>query len=203
MDGFKQINILDYVSALKTPDNIDEYRLLPEFSCPLNPDIEDFFKHKALEFDKQSISRTTMVFTSFKEKPVLVGYFTLANKIIVVRQGSVSGTLWKRIKKFGSVSRENKTCAISAPLIGQLGKNYINGYNGLISGDELLQMAIDQVKISQSILGGKVVYLECEDNAKLIDFYERNGFFNFNHRTKDSDETNINGEYLIQMLSYL
>ena len=65
-------------------------------------------------------------------------------------------------------------------------------------------MACDKVKDVQSDLGGKFVYLECEDKEKLIDFYSANGFVDFGKRNLDPDETEImHGHYLIQMLKYL
>ncbi len=64
-------------------------------------------------------------------------------------------------------------------------------------------MAIDKVKEAQSIIGGRFVYLECEDNEKLIKFYEENGFVSFGKRQLDRDEVNISGKYLVQMLRYL
>ena len=53
-------------------------------------------------------------------------------------------------------------------------------------------------------MGGKLVYLECEDVPSLIRFYEKNGFYNFGYRLLNGDEQEkIKGKYLIQMLKYL
>lgn len=204
IDGYKQINISDFVNALTSEVGASDVRsVLPTFLCPLNKDIEEFYRLKAYEFDRQGISKTTLVFASYKQEPVLVGYYTLANKIIVVRKSAVSSNNWRRVKRFGIHQKDNNTCTMSAPLIGQLGKNYYGGYNGLISGSDLLQMAIDQVKQSQRILGGKLVYLECEDKPQLIDFYKSNNFYEFDRRPKDADECDIHGNELIQMMAYL
>ena len=88
-------------------------------------------------------------------------------------------------------------------MIGQLGKNYANGYNNLITGEELLKLALDKVQEMQHIVGGKIVYLECEKKEQLIEFYSQNGFVNFGTRTLDRDETNLTGEELVQMLKYM
>jgi len=89
-------------------------------------------------------------------------------------------------------------------LIAQLSKNYANGHNRLITGDELLRIACNKVAQAQEMIGGKIVYLECEDKPNLIQFYESNGFVNFGQRTLDRDETEVlSGKYLIQMLKYL
>jgi len=54
------------------------------------------------------------------------------------------------------------------------------------------------------MIGGRIVYLECEDKSHLIQFYESNGFVSFGQRPLDRDETEVlSGKYLIQMLKYL
>lgn len=115
----------------------------------------------------------------------------------------VEDFLRNRLNKFATYIPELKKYQITAPLIGQLGKNYSSGYNELITGDELLKLALDTVREAQRILGGKVVYIECEDVAPLKKFYERNGFVEFDRRALDGDEMNkMSGSYLVQMLRY-
>ena len=142
---------------------------------------------------------------SYQKKYVLAGYFSLTNKIFCVNNDSLPNKMWKRrIAKFGQFDQTIKRYTLTAPLIGQLGKNYTNNYNSLISGDELLKLALDKVREMQYIGGGKIVYLECEDKPKLTDFYSENGFVNFGKRYLDKDETDkLSGEYLIQMLKYM
>lgn len=94
-----------------------------------------------------------------------------------------------------------KSYNIALPLIGQIGKNYKNEYNKLITGDILLKLACDKIKVAQGILGGRFVFLECEDKQKLREFYESNGFVCFGKRNLERDEREKNnGEYLLQML---
>ena len=45
------------------------------------------------------------------------------------------------------------------------------------------------------------MYLECEDIEKLLLFYTKNNFKVFGKRTLDRDETDIKGEYLIQLFA--
>lgn len=52
------------------------------------------------------------------------------------------------------------------------------------------------------MIGGKVIFLECEDKDSLKKFYMDNGFFEFGKRKLDGDETNLDGKYLIQWLCY-
>ena len=177
--------------------------ILSTYLCPYNQDIEYFLSDKAIEFSRQRIAATHLVFTSYKTKPVLIGYFTLANKYIFIPQKFLkSKTLRKRIAKFGTPQETGYS--LGTPLIAQLGKNYTNNYNTLITGDELLLLALNKVKQIQSDIGGKFVYLECEDVEKLTGFYSSNGFINFGRRDLDQDEKGrIKGTYLIQMLRYI
>lgn len=198
-------------SILSLSDIIDEKgedfcrEILSFFSCPPNPDVEKFLtKRSAIDFAKQSIAQTFLVYASYRGKNVLCGYFTIANKYIVVGSHSVSKTTARRLKKFAMPNISDDNLVIMAPLIAQLGKNYMNDYRKLITGDELLKMAIDKVSAAQRIIGGKVVYVECEDIDILKKFYEDNGFVIFGKRRLDKEERGeMNGSHLIQLLKYL
>ncbi len=204
MSGYIGINLRDILRDESLGESAAK-DVLSSFSCPLNPDVEYFLKNTAIEFTKQSISSTYLIMASYKEKYVLAGYFTLANKIFCIDKDSLPNRKWKsRMAKFGQFDPSIQRYTISSPLIGQLGKNYTNSYNTLITGDELLKLALDKVKEMQSIVGGKIVYLECEQKERLIEFYQRNGFVNFGTRALDKDETDkLSGEALVQMLRYM
>lgn len=202
MSGYIGLNLKEMIEEL---GENEVKKILSEFSCPLNEDVEYFLKNKAIEFSKQGISSTYIVMALYKGDYVIVGYYTLANKIFCIDKSGVPSNIWRRrIAKFAQFDTTIKRYTLSAPLIGQLGKNFANSYNTLISGDELLKLALDKVKKMQEIVGGKIVYLECEDKPRLIDFYSENGFVNFGKRMLDRDETDtLSGEYLIQMLKYM
>lgn len=204
MNGYKGVNLRDIL----LDDTLGESAaksLLSSFSCPLNPDVEYFLKNVAIEFSRQSISSTYLIMASFRGTYVLAGYFTLANKIFCIDKQCLPNRKWRsRISKFGQFDNEIQRYTISAPLIGQLGKNYANSYDKLITGDELLKLALDKVREMQNIVGGKIVYLECEQKDSLIEFYSRNGFVNFGLRPLDKDETDkLSGQCLVQMLRYM
>lgn len=178
-------------------------KILLGFSYPLNSDVEKFLHYKAIEFARQSLSQTFLVFTSCKGKLTLVGYFTLANKTILVDKAILRGTFKRKIGRFGTYNSVLKKYVFSAPLIAQIGKNYKFREQNLITGDELLKMACDKIAEAQLVLGGKAVYLECEDKEKLKKFYASNGFVEFGKRKLDRDEKDdLSGEYLVQMLKY-
>lgn len=197
-------------SILSLKDIIDEIgedfcrEILSNFSCPKNKDVEKFLAGRtAIDFAKQSIAETFLVYASYQKKNVLCGYFAIAPKYIVVNKHSLSSALKRRLRKFAMPSTDD-TIVIVAPLIAQIGKNFASGYNRLISGDELLKLAIDKVKEAQRIIGGKVIYVECEDVEYLKTFYRENGFVEFGVRQLDGDEkTDISGTHLVQLLKYL
>lgn len=203
MTGFKLVNLKKLIDVIGE----DEVKsILSDFSCPNNPDVEKYLKAKAIEFAKHGWAQTHLVYASYRHEPVLVGYFALADKYIHINadHDKLSSTLRKRIAAFATHDKDLKCYCMTAPLIGQLGKNFTNNYNKLIRGDELLQIACDKIKSIQVDLGGKFTYLECEDKPVLVEFYERNGFWNFGRRQLDADEKDDFGTpYLIQLLKYL
>lgn len=204
MSGYIGINLRDILLDESLGESTAK-SILSTFSCPLNPDVEHFLKNVAIEFAKQSISSTYLIMALFKNEYVLVGYFTLANKVFCINKNCLPNRKWRsRISKFGQFNRTIQRYTLSAPLIGQVGKNFTNNYNKLITGDELLKLALDKVREMQNIVGGKIVYLECEAKDNLLDFYARNGFVNFGMRKLDRDETDkLSGEELVQMLKYI
>lgn len=171
---------------------------LSEFSCPLNSDIEFFLKNSAIELEKQCVSRTNLLCITDNNKIVLAGYYTLTLKVLIADDMGVSKTTSKRIGKFCTHSDPFDLNILPAPLIAQLGKNYSNSYNKLISGDEIIETAIEDIQTASLLLGGRVVYIECADKPQLVSFYERNGFIKFGERFETP-----NGTLLIQMLKYI
>ena len=200
MIGYKIVNLKLMVDAVGEDT---AQAVLSTFSCPLNEDVEKFLHVKAIDFAKQGFSQTHLVMTSYRDMPVLVGYFTLANKYITVSAKKLSGTQRKRLAKFSIYDNHLRAYCLSAPLIAQLGTNYANGYNKLITGDELLYLACRKVSTIQMDLGGKFAYLECEDKPRLIEFYSQNGFCAFDKRRLDRDVTGMDGSCLVQMLKYI
>lgn len=195
--GYKIINLKDIYNTIGEDKTKEK---LKDFVC-LNKDVEYFLREKSIEFSKQDISRTYVVMSSYKGQDVIAGYFAIANKATIIKKFILSQTKRKKLLKYAKYDSESKGYNIALPLIGQLGKNYKNGYDKLITGDVLLKFALDKIKETQNLIGGRYVFLECEDNNKLKEFYESNGFECFGKRSLEKDERNQNnGEYLLQML---
>ncbi|MCD8022637.1 MAG: N-acetyltransferase [Lachnospiraceae bacterium] len=174
--------------------------MLSDFSCPLNPSIEQFLHINSIEFAKRGISVTYIVTTIQNDNLKILGFFTLANKIIELNRGQISRRTERLVQRFGELNTTTNTYSISAPLIAQFGKNFSNGLDLLISGKELMSLALEQVQAVQKLIGGRAVYLECEDNEKLFSFYTDLGYTEFDRRyTKDDTET----PYYHQMMKFL
>ena len=131
----------------------------------------------------------------------LVGYYTITSKVIFVDRTVLSNTEAKKLKSQGVYDENKQEYTVSAPLIAQLGKNFTNGNDTLISGADLLQLAVNKVRKIQKEIGGRFMYLECEDNEKLLAFYKKHNFKIFGKRKLDRDETDLNGDYLIQLFA--
>ncbi len=197
------LNIREYLSSVDDKelgeDNLQ--KILSEFLCDQNQDVERFLKEQSIAFTKKNQSVTYLVFTN--DDATLVGYFTLTIKPITINAASFSNTVKRKIARVSELDEENGTYTLSAYLIAQLGKNYQNEANRKITGAQLLNAAIDTIKELQYMAGGMVVFLEAEDNEKLMHFYEvENGFKQFDVRaTKGIGDAQ--SHKLIQLLKVL
>lgn len=171
--GYNVISLKDMCSAIGEKELKN---LLKDFECPLNKDVEYFLKQKAIEFLKQDIAKTFLVTMPYRNEYVIVGYFAIAIKNTEVNKNMFKGKSKKRFLRFATYRPEYERYCISLPLIGQLGKNFHNEYDKLISGDMLLKLACDKIREAQEVIGGRIIYLECEDKVELREFYERNRF---------------------------
>ena len=197
---FSVINIRRYLNS----DNpkLGESRLLhvlSGFSCPKNPDVERFLKKSSIEFTKKNQSVTYLVFDVSSME--LVGYFTIALKPLTVRGETVSNTVKKKLMRVSELDEQSQTYTMSAYLIAQLGKNFKNGAEKKITGEELLELAWDIVEKMQYMGGGMVTFLEAENSERLLSFYQANRFQTFDTRqtATDSEETHE----LVQLLRLL
>ena len=197
---YSVINIRRYLNS----DNpqLGESRLLQVlsgFSCLRNPDVERFLKKSSVEFTKKNQSVTYLVFDI--SSMVLVGYFTLALKPLTVRGETVSNTVKKKLLRVSEWDEKSDTYTMSAYLIAQLGKNFTNGADQKITGEELLALAWNKIKEIQYLGGGVVTFLEAENEEKLLSFYRDNCFSQFDTRQTASDTDEAHE--LVQLLRLL
>ena len=157
-------------------------------------------REQSIEFTKKNQSVTYLVFSN--DDASLVGYFTLTVKPITVNAENFSNTMKRKLARVSELDEEDGTYTLSAYLIAQLGKNYKDGLNEKIAGEQLLQAAIETIKELQYMVGGMVIFLEAEDKEKLMRFYEdENGFKRFD--TKEVKAGTENAHVLVQLLKIL
>lgn len=197
---FVEMNLSDIIEQLGEDATKS---ILSSFSCPLNKDVENFIRYKAIEFSKRTLAKTHLVFweTEDQKSREFVGYYTITSKVITVDRNVLSNNEARKLRNQGIFDTSKQKFMISAPLIAQLGKNFTSGNDTLISGSDLLQMAVNKIHKIQKDMGGRFMYLECEDKEKLLTFYQKCNFKVFGKRKLDKDETDVNGKYLIQLFA--
>ena len=166
---FSTVNIREYLAESKDAEIGEDVllRIFSDFSCPINPDVEQFLKERAIEFTKKNQSVTYLV-----------------------------------ISRVSELDEASHSYNLSAYLIAQIGKNYTEGLNNRITGKELLELAIDQVKDLQYQAGGMVIFLEAENKKSLMKFYQdENNFKMFS--TRKSKSTVNEPHTLVQLLKTL
>jgi len=192
--NFSIINILDLIDSIGEENTKTKFE---EFECSQNPEIEYFLKNNAISFAQRKVSITYLL---FNEKSEIVAFFTIANKVLEIDDSILSSTLRKKIQRFSKIDENKKSYTTPAFLIAQFGKNFKNEINKNISGFELMDYVFDILFSIQRAIGGGIVFLECEDKQKLLDFYTnpKNNFRIFGSRISDSEKTKY-----IQLLRFL
>lgn len=164
---------------IKNTSKTDLEYFLSGFHSPQNPDVEHFLKANAIDFTNKSQSVTYLVMSSSAD---LLGYFSLAIKPVTIPLGILSNTQIKKLQRMSNIDGDSNSITISAYLIAQLGKNYSIPKESRIDGKELLNLAYEKIASLKYDAGGIAVFLECEENDFLLDFYAKNNHFEFGTR---------------------
>ena len=200
-NNYTMINIREYL-ALGTDEEVGEpapVRLLSDFSCPKNLDVEHFLKKNAIEFTKKNQSVTYLVFSN--DEGELIGYFSIALKPLTVRGETVSNTVKRKLLRISELDEKSQTYTMSAYLIAQIGKNFADGRNNRITGAEMLELAWSVIEEMQYMGGGMVVFLEANNDGKLLKYYNDNRFSKFDTRQTTSKDQE--SHELVQLLRLL
>lgn len=198
-DDFLILNIREYLRQGQSGEDLLQ-QVFSTFSCDKNSDVERFLLEQSINFTKKNQSVTYVVLTP--EDGQIIGYFTITIKPIIVNGDSFSNTVKRKIARVSEQDEESGNYSLSAYLIAQLGKNFKDGANEKISGEQLLGLAIEKIKELQYMAGGMVVFLEAENEEKLIHFYEdKNGFKRFD--TKEIKSGTAEAYTLVQLLRVL
>lgn len=143
-------------------------------------DVETFLHCKAISFENMDLARTYLVFSEYQQKNILVGYFSISNKPLVIAKRNfqkLPNSLKKKLMGIGHKT-EMDNYEIKGYLLGQLGKNYSEEAlkTKALDGNDLLQLATDAMHVAYKASGGRIFYLECDDDEKLKRFYHDAGF---------------------------
>ncbi len=185
MKEYTVVNILDMLEAIGE-ENLKV--VLSDFSCPLNKEIENFVWHNAIEFAKKKMSITYFLMDAGGE---IAAIFTLTHKAVEIGSAELSSTMRKKLNRYAQFDGNTNSYTVSAFLIAQFGKNY--GFKGdmTLSGNSLMDDVFEILERVQRDIGGGIVYLECEDQEKLLGFYQndKNRFKIFGERFSEADQT--------------
>lgn len=177
------INILDELE-LSGEEKLRENLL--SFSCRINPAIENFIHNRAIDFTRRKLSVTYLVNDSDDDQ--LLGYFALTHKAVLISNSQLSNTSRKKLERFARLDRATGDYMASAFLIAQFGKNYGVDNGKRISGGQLMDIANDILVNIQRQIGGGIIYLDCEDNERLQQFYVNEKFHKFGERFSEEEE---------------
>ncbi|MBR4631556.1 MAG: hypothetical protein IKO57_14125 [Treponema sp.] len=182
MNEFHIVNIQDLILEIGQEKTS---LLFQDFTSPKNPEIETFLRNKAIDFVRRKLAVTYIVLDSNGE---IVAYFTLAHKAIEFSADGMSQSTKKKIERYSKFNLGSNSYSVSAFLLAQFGKNNSYAKKKSLSGNKLMDFVHELIAAIQYMIGGGMLYLECEDNTFLLDFYqnEHNGFHLFGERISDS-----------------
>lgn len=146
-------------------------------------EVENFLRKNAYRMELDGQSATYLIINDEAQEKgyrVIDGYFTIAIKTLHF-DDKISNN--KRRKMTGKTDD-----FVPAYLIGQLAKSD-SAPKG--AGKSYLDIAISYIKTAAQIVGGRLIYLDCDDN--LVGYYERN---QFTFLQKD-EEKGLNQMYLV------
>ena len=95
---------------------------LSSFSCGVNDEIQTFLTDKAIEFARKKMSITYLV--SDDEDGELLGYFTLAHKVLEVPAAGLSNNVKRRMSRYARLDESKDSYMVSAFLLAQLMSEY-------------------------------------------------------------------------------
>ena len=161
-----------------------------------NEDVELFFREKAIQATKLNTAATYLVISFENKKFDLLGYFTLATKMLTLKQSSLSKTECKSISRFGYFDEDSLSYKLPAVLLAQFSRNF-NKKSSSISGSDLMDIALDKIKDILHSTSGKAVFLECEQSEKIIDFYINHNFQPLGNTVFSKDNKELTQLYMI------
>lgn len=134
----KIINILDGIETFGEEVLKD---VLSKFVSEKNSEIEEFIREKAIDFARQKLSITYLILNT--DSGVILGYFTLTHKSVILSSDGLSRTFQKKLAKYSRLDKDSGNYVVSAFLLAQLGKNYAVKVDERISGKQMMRLVND------------------------------------------------------------
>lgn len=158
------VSLRTLIDASEESREVSDYLL--SFTCLNNKDVERFLHETAIENEKANRTRTSLVIDRETAENEIIGYFTIMIKSVELQ--NVSNTL---IKRLNADKYDNKFPSI---LIAQLGRS--DSYKGVISGTDILDLALGACKGVFDSTALRIVCVEYQDVPFLHEFYRKNDF---------------------------
>ena len=173
---FKKISLQSLLKQTKDTEKIKE-NVLNTFNGRGKSEVSDFLHNKSIDYEQRSLSSTYLI---YNDRSQLLGYFTISNKGLIISKENYEKLLKKQQKKlsFNGRKLENGDYIVNSFLLGQLGKNFNKNIleEDKIKGVELLTIAYNLLIEIKNLINVKYLWIECEDNKKLLAFYSNFGF---------------------------
>jgi hypothetical protein len=166
---------------IKTPSlELLENKMLKEFRCERDQDVEAFIHNKAIFFENNGLSRTYLYLDGDNLSNLKVAaYFTTA--ITVTNFMAIPKS--RREKILGSTPGRNNQDYFAGLLVAQLARS--DDYSKAeIDGAELLGTCESIIEQGRNYLGGKIIYLDAKE--PLVGFYRENGYELLNNEPEDN-----------------
>lgn len=139
-----------------------------------------------MNFAKRKMAITYLVLDAENK---IIAYFSITHKALEIRDNGLSNSIRKTLNRYSQFDSNSKSYTVSAFLIAQFGKNLSYDGDEKISGNDLMDSCFYILLKIQHDAGGGVIYLECENNEKLLNFYmnNHNNFRIFGERKSKDD----------------
>lgn len=150
---------------------------LLSFCCIQDPDVEQFLRMKALDYERHGWCAVYLLLNEDKLEQgeiFIEAYFTLSHRSLIANPDKMSRSA---ITKYGGVSSAK---TLNFVLIGQLGK-YIRktpiGYvRSFLSEHDILDYAFEVIYAATGLIPCKHTMVECKNIKKVVNMYTSYGF---------------------------
>lgn len=149
-----------------TQDEAEIYQYLSSFQSEKNGDVQAFLHNNAIPNEKRALTRTSLVVDDENDNEI-IGYFTL-----LVKPFSIIDEVSKESRR--KLSGDKNADVFNSILIAQLGRS--DFYKGKVSGDIILEFALENCELAYDLVGLRIVCVEYDDIPFLNDFYLKNDF---------------------------